>query len=268
MRTLYYVPIIHTSADMGSLAKAVTACGISRLGEKMWQAHVALVQRFWDTIARYVAGLPAHGLKIYQDGLVADGEIGLKIVAAGVQSGSRNYEIVEALIKRGAEIVPTEDFKLVLQERDRLFEIIEAPTRPAKILASLKYRLLKRRLLSQRDEFIARRIAATLAPPASAAPKAGFEPGGTGILFIGAYHRVRRRLPRDIKIIEVKAAEKVRQYQELLPFADRQRQKFAGLSRYLAAPVELAAGPQYAEEKTDLGAVEAAGIKVEPSLSA
>lgn len=226
MRTLHYIPIIHTSADMGSLARAVTACGITRVGEKMWQAHVATVQRFWDAIVRYVSFLPAKGLKIYQDGLVADGEIGLKIVSAGVQSGSRNYQVVEALLQRGAEIVRTEDFQLVLKERDCLFEIIEAPSRWAKICASLKYRFIKHRLLSRRDAFIARRISATL------------EPAGTGVLFIGAYHHVRRMLPKDIKVIEAKEAAKVRQYHELLSFCNNHHREFALLSRYLEAPTK------------------------------
>ena len=83
MRTLYYVPIIHTSADMGSLARAVTERGINQVGERNWERHVATIRRFWDRIAEYCASLPAEGMKIYQDGLVAEGEIGAKIISAG-----------------------------------------------------------------------------------------------------------------------------------------------------------------------------------------
>ncbi len=85
-----------------------------------------------------------------------------------------------------------------MEERDRLLEIIKAPTTLAKIWASFKYRFIKHRLLNQRDAFIARCIDETL------------EPGGTGILFVGAYHRVRRKLPKDIKVIEVKEAAKIK----------------------------------------------------------
>ncbi len=222
MRKLFYVPIIHTSADMGSLSKAVTERGISQLGEEVWSEHVATIHRFWDAISQYVASLPAVGMKIYQDGLVADGEMGAIIVAAGVQSGSRNYQIVEMLLQRGAEIVKTEDLNLVLEERNRLVACLRARTFGAKIIALFKYRLLKRRLLNRRDQFIARRIAETLAD------------GGTGILFIGAYHRVLRKLPNDIKVIEVKEAQKVREYQELLPFSRSRSRKFTLLGRYLA----------------------------------
>jgi hypothetical protein len=227
MRTLLYVPAIHTSEDIGSLSKAVTERGISQLGEKAWSEHVATVHQFWDAISQYAASLPAAGLKIYQDGLVADGEMGAKIVAAGVQSGSRNYQIVEMLRQRGAEIVKTEDFSLVLEERNRLLATVQARTLGAKIIALFKYRLIKRRLLNRRDQFIARRIGETLAD------------GGTGILFIGAYHRVRPELPADIKVIEVKEAQKVREYQELLPFSRWRSRSFALLRRYLVDQVPL-----------------------------
>jgi hypothetical protein len=228
MRTLLYVPVIHTSEDIGSLSKAVTERGISQLGEKVWSEHVATVHHFWDAIAQFAASLPATGLKIYQDGLVADGEMGAKIVAAGVQSGSRNYQIVEMLRQRGAEIVKTEDFNLVLEERNCLLATVQARTFGAKIIALFKYRLIKRRLLNRRDQFIARRISETLAD------------GDTGILFVGAYHRVRPKLPEDIKVIEVKDAQKVREYQELLPFSRWRSRQFALLSRYLVDQIPFA----------------------------
>ena len=225
MRTLYYIPIIHTSADMGSLAKAVTERGIDQVGERNWETHVSTVHRFWDRIAEYCASLPAAGMIVYQDGLVAEGEIGAKIIAVGAESGSRNYEIVLSLMRRGAQIVKTEEFKLVLEERDRIMALVNAPTFKTKISAFIKYRFVKHGLLKRRDVFIARRINETLVD------------GGVGILFIGACHNVKSRLPKDIKVIEVKEAGKVRQYQELLPFFRRRERRFAELSRYLAAEV-------------------------------
>ena len=226
MRKLLYIPILHTSEDIGSLSKAVTERGISHLGEKVWSEHVATVHKFWDSIADYCASLPASGMKIYQDGLVADGEMGAKIVAASALSGSRNYQIVELLRQRGSEIVKTEDIKLVLEERDRLVATVQARTLVAKIIAVIKYRLIKNKLLDRRDQFIANRIAETLAD------------GRTGILFVGAYHLVRPKLPADIQVVEVKKTELVREYQTILPFSRHRHQRFAELGRYLAAPVE------------------------------
>lgn len=267
MRTLYYIPIIHASADMGSLAKAVTERGISQVGEKNWNRHVRAVQRFWDVIAQYCASLPAEGMKIYQDGLVAEGEIGVKIISAGAESGSRNYEIVLSLIRRGAQIVKTEDFKLVLEERDHILALVQAKNFRAKISAFIKYRFLKRGLLKRRDAFIAQRITETLTLKLSNPDYAGGSPlrhsatqkrvaderahtsglaeeglaphgGGVGVLFIGACHNIKSRLPKDIKVIEIKEAKKVRKYQELLPYSRRRNRRFAELEKYLVTPVE------------------------------
>jgi hypothetical protein len=235
MRKLFYIPIIHTSADMGSLSQAVTGRGISRFGEKVWSEHVATVHKFWDSIANFCASLPAGGMKIYQDGLVADGEMGAKIVAAGVESGSRNYQIVEMLRQRGAEIVKTEDLNLVLKERDCLLAAVQARTFGAKLFALVKYRLIKHRLLNRRDQFMARRIAETLAD------------GGTGILFVGAFHRVRPKLPEDIQVIEVKEAQKVRDYQALLHYSRWRSPKFALLGRYLEDPIPISPAAEKSE---------------------
>ena len=88
MRTLIYVPIIHTSADLGSLAKEVNKRGIADLGRGVWREHMKTVEGFWDAIGRYTTSLDVAGVKIYQDGMVAEGEIGQKIVEEGEKSGT------------------------------------------------------------------------------------------------------------------------------------------------------------------------------------
>src|SRR3990170_5697704 len=123
MRTLIYVPIIHTSADMGSLAEEVTKRGIRDLGSEIWSKHEETVLRFWDVIIKYFDSIEVSGFKLYQDGMVAEGEIGQKIVEEGVRSGSKNYEVIARLIEKGAILVKTEDFSLVSKERDSLIEI-------------------------------------------------------------------------------------------------------------------------------------------------
>ena len=56
MRTLFYVPIIHTSADLGFLAKDVAKCGIgiADLGKDLWEEHRKTVDGFWDAISHYL----------------------------------------------------------------------------------------------------------------------------------------------------------------------------------------------------------------------
>jgi hypothetical protein len=227
MRTLIVVPVIHTSADLGSLAKEVNRRGIAYLGEELWKEHIKTVEGFWDVVSHYFDSIDVSGMKIYQDGMIAGGEVGQKIVEEGARSGSKNYELVSELLKRGAILVKTEDFKLVKKERDRLIAITQVKYLPEKLIAFMKYKLIKNRLLNKRDEFISRRIDKTL------------NQDETGILFLGAYHNITKRLPKDIQIIELKDSERVREYQRLLPFYNKNKERFKELSRYLILPVKV-----------------------------
>lgn len=236
MRTLYYVPIIHTRADLGSLGKDVSQRGEAGLGQAAWQEHVRVVDGFWDAVSRYFLSLDVSGMKLYQDGMVADGDVGRTIVAEGAKAGSKNYLLVRELMNRGAILVKTENFHLVKEELDRLLQVTQARSAAQKIAAFAKYRLVRDRLLHKRDRFIAARIAESLAPDE------------TGVLFIGAYHNVRAELPKDIVVHEVKETTKVREYHNLLRLGDRRRvtegnvpsdgtTRVEALGRYLAADI-------------------------------
>jgi hypothetical protein len=226
MRTLLYVPVIHTSADLGSLAKDVAKRGIADLGEDLWQAHRETVDKFWDCLSKYFGTINLSGMKIYQDGMVAEGEIGEKIVEEGSRAGSRNYELVSGLIIRGAALVRTEDLGLVKEERDRLIAITQARSNIQRLFAFIKYKFIKNRLLDRRDRFIVKRIDETL------------NQGEAGILFIGAFHNIKKRLPKDINVIEVKDASRVREYQTLLPFYHKRKGRFEELAGYLVSEID------------------------------
>ena len=225
MRTLIYVPVIHTAADLGSLAKDVAKRGIADLGKGFWEEHRKTVEGFWNVISHYFDSINVSGAKIYQDGMVAEKEVGEKIVEEGVKSGSRNYQLLSELLKRGAILVKTEDFKLVKQERDRLLKIIRAKTIAEKLLGFTRYKLTKNMLLNKRDRSITKRIDETL------------NKGETGIIFIGAYHNIKNRLPKNIQIEEIKDREKVKEYQRLLPFYKRNKARFEELTQYLISPI-------------------------------
>ena len=228
MRNLTYVPIIHMSADLGSIANHVDKRGIAGFGEEFWRRHRETISGFWDSISDYFANLEVKDSKIYQDGLVADGEVGERIVEEGVKAGSTNYEIIDDLVKRGAILVQTEDFPLVKEERDRIVKITQAKTTTAKLMAYLKYRLAKNRLLKKRDNYIAKRIDETLAD------------GETGILFLGAYHNITPKLAKGIQPIEVKEVQKIRDYQKLLLSFRRNKEEFDQLAKYLVSAVKPA----------------------------
>lgn len=227
MKALIYVPIIHMSSDMGSLAKDLNTRGIADLGEELWKEHIKTVETFWDELSHYFDSIDVSGMKIYQDGMITEGEIGQKIVQEGAKSGSKNYELVSDLLKRGAILVKTEDFKLVKKERDRLIAITHAKSLPEKLIAFMKYKVTKNRLLNKRDKFIAGRVGETL------------NQDETGIIFIGAYHNIKRRLHKDVRITEIKNTEKVREYQKLIPFYDKNKERIEELGRYLISKIYL-----------------------------
>jgi len=225
MRTLIYIPVIHTSADLGSIAKEVAKIGIRDLGQELWEKHRRTVEGFWDVVSDYFDSIDVKDMKIYQDGMVAEDEVGKKIAEDTAKAGSKNYRLILKLLDRGAVLVKTEDFKLVKKEYDRLLAITQAKSITKKIIAFIKYKLVKVILLNRRDSFIANRIEQTL----KAEEKA--------ILFIGAFHNIKKRLPKDIQIKEVKDAAKVKRYQKLLPFYNKNGKQFDELGKYLVSDV-------------------------------
>jgi hypothetical protein len=226
MRRLIYVPIIHTSADLGSIAKDVAKRGIANLGEDIWKEHGKTVEGFWDAISNYFDCIDVKNVKIYQDGMVADGELGQKIVEETAKAGSKNYQLVSRLLERGAILVKTEDLELVKEEYNRLLAITQATSIVQKIVELIRYKFVKKRLLNKRDDYITRRIEQTL------------EEGERAILFIGAFHRIKNRLPRSIQIREAKDTQKLKEYQKLLPFHSKHRKHFDELGKYLVSKVD------------------------------
>jgi len=174
--------------------------------------------------------MDVNGVKIYQDGMVADDEVGKKIAEDTAKAGSKNYELILRLLQRGAILMKTEDFKLVKKEYDKLLAITQAKSIMRKIIAFIRYKAVKSVLLNKRDAFIAKRIDETL------------EPEERGILFIGAFHKIKKRLPKSIQVREIKDTGKVKTYQRLLPFHNKYREQFDKLGKYLVSGVSETAG--------------------------
>jgi len=229
-KLIYYFPIIHMSADLGSIASEVTKRAIANLGEKIWAMHKDTIEGFWNSVEKYIESMEVKECKIYQDGMIADGEASEKIVEEAVKQGSKNYQIVSGLMKQGAKLMMTEDFALVKKERDLLVKMSSAKTKRGKIVSYLRYKFSKNALLEKRDEFIAKRINETLCD------------GESGILFIGAYHDVIPKLSKDIKVEPVKDMGKMRDYQgSILRYlaGDKSRLKrIEELSKYLKSSID------------------------------
>jgi len=209
---------------MGSLGKELMLKSVSMLGENKWQKHIDTVNGYWRVIESYFESieLSTNETKIYQDGMFVDGEPAMKIINEGIKSGSKNSEIVSKLIGNGAILIKTEDFKIVKNEYDGLQSILKSKNNFQRLFLLLRYKILKPVLLLKRDKFIAGRIAETL----------GCDE--TGILFIGAFHKIVKKLPKDITVVQIKEIAKIRKYQKAIQSNSKiNSQQLEQLTEYL-----------------------------------
>lgn len=186
-RKLIHIPILHSSADMGSLSQRLKKEYASRYGARKWQEHVQQIERFWDSVTRRVLALPLafQRVKLYQDGLPDCGQE-LEIARETAAKGSKNYQLLVSLVGRGATLMGTEDPQLLLEEYQRLQTTLEG-TGQVDAQAEAE-------LLHKRDAYIAQRIADTLGE------------GETGLLFLGAFHQVRKLLPEDMAVTSLSSS--------------------------------------------------------------
>jgi len=224
-RTLLYVPIIHGDRDLGKIGATVEKRSVEIFGKEHWEKHKKVVTRFWEAIEDYFKNLDVIGLKIYQDGLTVEGELGRKIIEQGAAEGSCNYQIVLDLIKKGGKIQKTEDVVLLIKEYERILRLADMGSPWERATAQIVNGFGEDLLLEKRDRFIASTINETLTT------------GETGVLFVGAFHDVRSHLPDDIAVEEVKIREKVKDYFKLL-ISGGDKKKFNQLAMYLISKVQ------------------------------
>ncbi len=226
MRRLVYVPIVHDEADLGMAGPMLLAETARLAGAERWAAHRETLARYWSEVAAYLRALPAHQLRLYQDGLPVGGSMGKSVVAEAASRGSRNYQLLHVLIERGAELRAAEDPDLLWQERNHLVGATSAQpaTREMGADHAPPDSRSRGRLLRARDAFIARTIDGTL------------KEGEIGVLFLGAEHRVTPRLASDIAVETLKEPQLVRSYVHALLHPGRDRE-LAKLAAYLASPI-------------------------------
>jgi hypothetical protein len=190
MRKLIIIRIVHAPTDMGSASGALEKAGISTLGRQRWLENQKKIENFWRELETEVdgLGLDMKKLRIYQDGLPCAGALGERIVRETAAKGSKNYQIVQKLMDLGAKIEATESADLLRQEYGYIKALLDAKTNEERQIAEERYNQVKDKLLEERDLFIARAIEATL------------EEGETGLLFIGASHKVLPKIAGDIEV--------------------------------------------------------------------
>ena len=108
-RVLIHIPIVHTQADMGTLAKEMGSRLVKELGPQFLQKKETAVDSLWNSIESMLAeiDLPYARVRIYQDGLPVCGRE-MEIVNELANAGSRNHRLIAELAKKGATIMGTE----------------------------------------------------------------------------------------------------------------------------------------------------------------
>jgi hypothetical protein len=172
---------------MGTLAKEIGNQLAKELGPQWLQKKETAVDSLWDCIEAMLAeiDLPYVRTRIYQDGLPVCGRE-IEIVNELSKAGSRNHRLVAALAKKGATIMGTESGELLIEEYQRVKQLLAQSSATARAHSMIDTGAA---LLQKRDQFMAERIDQTL------------QPGEIGILFIGLLHSVQRYLARDITVI-------------------------------------------------------------------
>lgn len=176
MARLIYVPVVHSTAEMGSAAGAYKAAFVARYGARKWAERSAEFDAIWRAIADAIMalGLEFSRVNLYQDSLPVCGRESDLVHDLAAQ-GSRNHQLLQSLMRRGAALVGTESPALLLDE----YRLLQTPERTEAQAAAL---------LEARDRFIAGQIDATLGEDRD------------GLLFIGALHKVAKYLPQRIKV--------------------------------------------------------------------
>ena len=189
-RTLIYIPIIHTQADMGALSAPIQRLKVKRLGRRGWERNVSLVDKMWDQIEQAMESLvlPYERVRLYQDGLPVCGRE-VEIVAELARAGSRNHRLLLRLREKGAVIMGTESSGLLVEEYQLVREALASGKPEVATRGEARRKALRDSLLKRRDQYIARRVNGTL------------RTGETGLIFLGMLHSVGPWLDKDIRVV-------------------------------------------------------------------
>jgi hypothetical protein len=191
-RTLIYIPIIHTQADMGALSEAIQRLKVKKLGRKGWERNVNLVNKLWTQIELAIENLalPYDRVRLYQDGLPVCGRE-VEIVTELEKAGSRNHRLLHRLREKGATIMGTESSELLVEEYQLSKQDFACAKPGFATREEPRRRALRDSLLKRRNKYIAGRINQTL------------RAGETGLIFLGMLHSLGSWLDKDIRVVNL-----------------------------------------------------------------
>lgn len=162
---------------------------VQKYGIAKWRQHVNTVDNMWRGIEKKLNALKldCKRVNIYQDGLPLCGKE-LEIMEDVARLGSHNYNLILKMVKKGANLIGTEDAKLLVEEYNFIKEVVAIANVEQRKQALRKAKKRRDELLIERDKFIANRISETLSSDRA------------GILFCGIEHEVNKYLSDNIKV--------------------------------------------------------------------
>lgn len=191
VKKLYYIPVIHTQVDMGSLNESIKCATLRNLGRTALKRKIDLIDKMWNNIEQTIQSLvlPYNNVFLYQDGLPVCGQE-IKIVTQLAKTGSRNHQLLLKMMGEGATLMGTESLELLMEEYELAKQVLAEENISKFSPVRTSQQALSDSLLEKRDQFIASRINSTLYK------------GKIGILFLGMLHSVVNWLDNDILVVK------------------------------------------------------------------
>jgi len=188
-RNLIYIPVIHTRADMGSVLGTFHEEFLEKHGKKEWKKHIDEIEEMWLGLKKRIRQLEldCRKVRIYQDSLPVCGKE-VQMVKDLANKGSKNHELINWLIGEGCTLEGSEDIQLLLKEYNYIQKIVYAETEQKREQWIIDYEKQADELMACRDDFIKKRIDATL------------KEGEIALLFMGLMHKVDEGLADDIYV--------------------------------------------------------------------
>ncbi len=190
MRTLYYVPMIHSDKELSDTGRIIKMLREKIYGKSAGDHDEMAIENLWEKIRLWVHQTikDARGLVIYQDSMPAGPREKIRQLfdlILAEHSQSPLFRFTKELIDMGAVLEGTEDINLLVK-RVAFYREIYHVAEKCQLIDVENFMLRKigelDELVLQADRFIAKRINETL-------PE-----GGRGILFMGYRHRVAEEI--------------------------------------------------------------------------
>ncbi len=180
---LIYVPILHIQKEVGNIANLLRGGADKSPFTEDAAAQEKSINEMWDGIESKIEELNLSYplVRIYQEALPVCGREA-EIVTKLAEKGSRNHQFILKLMKNGARIEGTEDPDLLVKEYDYLMQLFNTLSINGRGEALKKYQEKSKKLILQRDAFIAVRIKTTI------------KHGEIPLLFMSVNHQLEKLL--------------------------------------------------------------------------